>query len=170
MQFGGPTPEDLGPNDLNIVTSPPPREVAGKVLPSEYQRMVRDMVEGLDPPRLGLGHSPLEVIVTPNRETGRVALPDAKTDPVQITSPTVPPKPRAELAHELLIRARKRDFLQRPDTPAIVKKDPSDRSEDKIERIKITLAPKPDVVLIDRSARRRQRRTEIRRTVRHNRH
>jgi hypothetical protein len=69
---------------------------------------------------------------------------------VEVTSPTVPRKPRTELGTEVLIRVRKRDFLQRPETPAIVKRDPGDRSEDKVERIKVTLAPKPDVVLVDR--------------------
>ena len=125
MQFSGQTPEELGPNDVNIATNPPPREVAGKVLPSEYRRMLRDIVEGLNPSRLGLGHSPLEVIVTLNKETGRVVLPGGKTDPVVVSSPNVPQKPRNDLAREVLIRARKRDFLQRPDTPAIVKRYPA---------------------------------------------
>jgi hypothetical protein len=153
MQFGGPTPEDLGPNDLTITTNPPPRETAGKVTPFEFRGMIREIIEDLAPPRLGLKHSPLTVKVFIDANTGRVALPDPANkefSPVVADSPNIPPRPLAELASEILKRARKRDFLGHPDKPAIVKRDPRDHTTSKFERVDIEFDPSPDILLIDR--------------------
>lgn len=168
MQFNGPTPEDLGPADLNIVNRPPAREDAGRVTSFEYRRFIREIIEGLVPPRLGLKHSALTVNIMLDAETGRMILPDAseKLDPVLITSPNIPAKPRAELAREILIRARKRNFLNKPGQPLIVKRDPRDKSTEKFEKIVMEFAPTPDILLIDRPGVKEAMREMWRRTER----
>jgi outer membrane protein OmpA-like peptidoglycan-associated protein len=152
MRFGGPTPEDLGPHELNIVTNPPSRGAAAKVTKLEFMGMLREIIEALNPPRLNLKHSPLQIRVFIDAETGRVALPDPSRNfsPIVVTSPNVPEKPRDELAREILVRVRKRDFLGRPDKPAIVKRDPRDQTTSALDAVTIDLAPDPEILLINR--------------------
>jgi hypothetical protein len=169
MQFGGQTPEDLNEHDYTIVTNPPPREKAGRVTPAEFMGMLREMIEGLDPPRLGLKHSPAAVRVYLDMETGRVALPESDPkssfSPVTADSPNIPQKPLNDLAREVLIRARKRDFLGRPDKPAIVKRDPRNTTQSKYDYVTVHLDPSPDTPLIDRPGVREAMREMWRRTV-----
>jgi hypothetical protein len=149
MRLGGPTPDALESANITINRNPPPREVAGGVTPTSYRGLVRRIVEELDPPRLGLGHSPFTLRMFLDRATGRLALKDA----VRVESPTIPQKPLDDLGREVLIRARKRDFLNRPDTPLVVQRDPRDQRDPTTaprEEHKIEFTPSPDVFLLDR--------------------
>jgi outer membrane protein OmpA-like peptidoglycan-associated protein len=152
MQFGGPTPEDLGPSELTIVTNPPSRESAAQITRAEFAGILRNISESLQPPELGLKHSKLTLTIFLDADTGRVALPEPDKNflPFEVTSPNVPSKPRFELGHEVFIRARKRDFLGSPDKAVIVKKDPRDHTSSKHEPVSIDLDPSPNEFLPDR--------------------
>jgi hypothetical protein len=168
MRFSGPTPEDLGPSFVTVVTNPPARADAARVTPVEFMSMLRQIIEGLTPPRLNLKHSSLQVQVFIDAATGRVALPDPSKNfsPVVVTSPNVPARPRNDLADAVLQRARKRDFLGNPDKPAIVKRDPRDQSQRPLDSVTLDLDPTPDILLINRpgvkaAMREMWRRTEV---------
>jgi hypothetical protein len=154
MQFAGPVAEEVRPVEKEIRAEPPSAEKAGRITRLELMGIIRQIAAGLTPKRLGLTHSLVEVKVFFNTATGRIALPEEVATlqggerPVHVASPNVPPLPRAELAREILIRLRKKQFL--PGKDVVVKPEPAAGEKRKLDNVEVTLRPDPEIALTGR--------------------